>query len=91
MPQYRGKTALIITTDHGRGDGKEWTSHGEKVANAEYTWIMAMGPDTPALGERIRTGNVNNGQVAASIAALVGQDYATAQPKAQKALPDLLR
>lgn len=87
MPQYRGKTALVITTDHGRGDGKEWTSHGEKINHAENTWIMTMGPDTPALGERTNVAPVNNGQVAATIAAMIGYDYAAAQPKAQKALP----
>lgn len=91
MPQYRGKTALIITTDHGRGDGAEWTSHGEKINKAEYTWIMAMGPDTPGLGERKNAPEVNNGQVAASIAALIGFDYRASQPKAERVLADLIK
>ena len=90
MPKYRGKTTLIITTDHGRGDGGKWTSHGETVKNAEYTWMMVLGPDTPALGEMMNTGDVTNGQVASSIAKLLGFDYVKQQPKAAPALPRLL-
>jgi hypothetical protein len=90
MPKYRGKTTLIITTDHGRGDGGKWTSHGETVTNAEYTWMMVLGPDTPALGEMMNTGDVTNGQVATSIAKLLGFDYVKQQPKAAPALPRLL-
>ena len=87
MPEYRGKTTLIVTTDHGRGDGKEWTSHGSKITNAEHTWIMVMGPDTPPLGERRNAPAVTNGQVATTIAESLGEDYRAAQPKAAKALP----
>ncbi len=75
MPQYRGSTTFIITTDHGRGSGKsEWKSHGEKIEGAEYMWIAVIGPDTPALGER-NSGEVTQSQVAATVAALLGKDY----------------
>jgi len=34
--QYRGKTSLVVTVDHGRGRGpRDWTDHGEKVVGAE--------------------------------------------------------
>src|SRR5688572_5264252 len=53
MPQYMGKTSLIVTTDHGRGDTRvDWTDHGKNVPLAEYIWIAVLGPDTPALGAR---------------------------------------
>ncbi|MBX3111049.1 MAG: alkaline phosphatase family protein [Fimbriimonadaceae bacterium] len=87
MPGYRGKTTMVVTTDHGRGVGKEWTSHGQKIDRAEQTWIMVVGPDTPALGERTNVPAVTNGQVATTIAALLGQDYRAAQPKAAPVLP----
>lgn len=75
MPQYRGTTTFIITTDHGRGSGpKDWKNHGEKVEGAEYIWMAVMGPDTPALGERT-SGEVTQSQIAATIAALLGKDY----------------
>jgi hypothetical protein len=55
MPDFRGNTTLIVTADHGRGDGpKEWKNHGAKTEGAEFIWIAAIGPDTPALGERRR-------------------------------------
>ncbi len=52
MPEYRGKTALIFSTDHGRGAGRQWTDHGAKIAGAEDIWMAFLGPDTPPLGER---------------------------------------
>jgi hypothetical protein len=81
LPEYRGKTSLVITTDHGRGDGmKGWTGHGAKVAGAENIWLAALGPDTPALGERSGTAAVTQSQVAATVAALLGEDFAAAMP-----------
>jgi len=91
LPKYKNKTTLVITTDHGRGDGSEWTSHGEKITNAEHTWIMILGPDSPPLGTVRGEAGVSNGQVASSIAALLGFDYCAAQPKAAKPIPRLVR
>ncbi|MFN8370362.1 MAG: alkaline phosphatase family protein [Bacteriovoracaceae bacterium] len=53
MPGYGENTTLIFTTDHGRGDGKEWTSHGPKIAGSENIWAFIYGPDTPKLGSII--------------------------------------
>jgi hypothetical protein len=86
-PQYKDKTALVITTDHGRGSTRvDWTDHGKNVAGAEYVWIAVLGPDTPALGERENV-EATQSQVAATIAALVGEDFTAASPKAAKPLP----
>ena len=53
MPQYRGTTTFIITTDHGRGSGlTEWKEHGVEEKGSENIWIAVMGPDTAPLGER---------------------------------------
>ncbi len=51
--QYREKTTMIITTDHGRGTSPKdtWRHHGNKVSNAGQIWIAIIGPDSPALGE----------------------------------------
>jgi hypothetical protein len=86
-PQYQGKTALLVTTDHGRGNTPvDWTDHGQEVPGAEFIWIAVIGPDTPALG--VREGvEVTQSQVAATIAALVGEDFLTANPKAAQPLP----
>lgn len=75
-PQYRGKTTLLITTDHGRGvAGTQWQTHGKDVAGADQIWFAALGPDTPATGEA-RSGQLYQNQVAATLAALLGVPYA---------------
>jgi arylsulfatase A-like enzyme len=52
MPEYRGSTTLIVTSDHGRGSTlADWSRHGDKVAGADKIWLAIMGPDTPAVGE----------------------------------------
>ena len=45
MPEYAGRTSLVITTDHGRGGTKlDWTDHGKDVEGAEFMWAAVMGP-----------------------------------------------
>lgn len=83
MPEYRGTTSLVISPDHGRGvTGTDWTSHGKSVPHAEETWLAAYGPDTPARGERREAAEVHQAQVAATVAALLGEDFRAAYPKA---------
>jgi hypothetical protein len=79
---YRGSTSLVVTADHGRGDGPEWKNHGAKVAGAQDIWIAVLGPATPALGERSDAEPVTQAQVAATVAALLGEDYRKAAPAA---------
>lgn len=86
MPEYRDKTAMIIATDHGRGNGEEWKHHGEKIAGAEMVWIAALGVGVPPLGERVNTPELTLSQVAATLAALAGEDYVKAVPKAAAAI-----
>jgi len=76
IPEYRGTTTMIVTTDHGRGStGTAWRDHGERVEGAENVWIAAMGPDTPAKGERTNVERVTQSQIAGTVAALLGQTY----------------
>jgi hypothetical protein len=75
IPEYRGKTTLLITTDHGRGDPPvAWKNHDAKTAGSEFIWLGVLGPDTPALGERAEVAFGQN-QIAATIAAVLGYDY----------------
>lgn len=85
-PRTRNKTTMIVTTDHGRGWGGEWTDHGERVNGAEFIWTAVIGPDTPARGVRAQT-PVSQAQAAATIAALLGRDWQRAEPKAAPPLP----
>ena len=90
MPEYRGKTTLIVLPDHGRGEGSKWTDHGEKVPESMQTWMAFLGPDTPALGERKKTHAVTESQIAATLAALLGEEYRAAVPKAGAPIADVL-
>ena len=75
--------AFVITPDHGRGSGPvEWRNHGAAVEGAENIWLAILGPDTPPLGERTDTEAVFQNQIAATLAALLGEDYGAAVPKA---------
>lgn len=87
MPSYANRTALLVTTDHGRGETpKDWSDHGRDVPAAERTWIALLGPGVPALGVR-RSVAVTTSQIAATVAALVGEDFRVAVPAAAPALP----
>jgi hypothetical protein len=85
LPEYKGKTTLMFSTDHGRGVGPiDWRDHGQKIPASQFIWFAALGPDTPALGERRDTEELTQGQIAATLAAFLGEDYAAAVPKAAK-------
>lgn len=91
MPEYRGQTSILFTVDHGRGDSPvEWKSHGQDIARSEFIWLAAMGPDTPPLGERSDAPPLTQSQVAATLAALVGEDYCAAVPQAAPPIADVL-
>jgi hypothetical protein len=46
MDQYGRNTTLIITTDHGRGEGNGWDDHGAGIADSGNVWIYGRSPYT---------------------------------------------
>lgn len=86
-PQYANKTTLLITTDHGRGSarGRKWTSHGDEIPGADQIWIAALGPAIQPEGESKKTAQYKQGQIAATLAKLLGEEF---KPK-HAALPAL--
>lgn len=80
--QYKDKTTLIITTDHGRGDKikKEWTSHGTRIADAGEMWLAIIGPDSEPVGEVKTTGQLYQRQVATTLASLLGFQFNPGHP-----------
>jgi hypothetical protein len=91
MPEYRGNTTLIFSPDHGRGEGAEaWKTHGEKVPDSKYIWMAFLGPDTAALGERTHVPAVTQDRIAATLAALLGENYAAEVARAGKPIADVL-
>ena len=91
IEQYRDKTTIILTTDHGRGSGLEnWKHHGAKIDGSEDMWMAFLGPDTPALGERKNCDRVTQSQIAATLAAFLGKDYPAAVTHAGPPVTDAL-
>ena len=75
-PMYRGKTSLVILTDHGRGHTvDDWVSHSARITGSAEIWIAVVGPDTPNRGEEGSKGTFSQSQVAATILRLYGLDY----------------
>lgn len=71
-PQYRGKTTLLVTVDHGRGrDPHDWTNHNADIKGAEEVWFAILGPDTKPLGVRENV-NATQAMTAATVAAALG-------------------
>lgn len=90
LPEYAGKTSLVLTTDHGRGDTRvEWKNHGKDTAGSDRMWIAVLGPDTPPAGCRSDL-EVTQSQVAATVAALLGEDYHAEIPNSAAVLPDVI-
>lgn len=86
IPEMKGKTSLLVTTDHGRGSTiQDWTDHGQKVEGAEQVWMAAMGAGVEPLGVRENV-HATTSQIAATVAALVGEDYHAAVSKSAPAL-----
>jgi len=56
---------------------------------SENIWIAIMGPDTPARGERENSGTVTQAQIAATVAAFLGQDFPHEVPAAAAPLADI--
>lgn len=84
--QYKDKTTLIITTDHGRGTypKKSWKDHGDRISNAGEIWMAIIGPDTEAKGELKSEGQYYQNQVARTLVEALGEKYN--QPKAGKSI-----
>ena len=76
LPGYRGRTTLIVTSDHGRGRlSDDWSSHGRDVRGAEFIWLAMVGPETPARGEVAGSETVQQRDIAATILRALGLDY----------------
>jgi hypothetical protein len=76
-PGYANKTTLIITTDHGRGlaTGANWKHHGSNIEGSGEIWIAMIGPSVKSRGESKQQGQLYQGQLAATIAAMLGKKF----------------
>ncbi|MEQ6120295.1 alkaline phosphatase family protein [Reichenbachiella sp. MALMAid0571] len=89
--QYKNKTTLVVTTDHGRGTQPKstWKHHGDEIEGAGQIWVAVIGPDSPSLGELKSDGQVYQNQVAATVVSVLGEKYN--QPKAGKPISGAIK
>jgi len=86
VPEYRNKTTLIVTCDHGRGDKmkENWRHHGKEIVESGEIWMAVIGPDTTPAGEVSTHTQLYQKQWAPTMAALLGfefkPEHGTAEP-----------
>ncbi len=84
-PQYKNKTTLFVTVDHGRGDKKkeEWTSHNNKIEDSHEIWFAVMGPGIKSSGEMSEPVQLYQQQFAQTFAKILGYTFKADHPIAE--------
>jgi hypothetical protein len=81
--EYRGRTHILMTTDHGRGrTTADWSSHGAKIEGAERVWMAFVSPRLEQRGEWKNHPPLHTSQAAATMASWMGLDWNARRPKA---------
>lgn len=80
-PDYKGKTVLLITTDHGRGDQNklQWTSHGQKINDAHQIWYAMFGAGVNPVGEVNKAEQVYQKDLIHKVAKMTNLNFASKQ------------
>ena len=74
--QYRGRTTMLIATDHRRGQTREdWVRHGAAVEGSQYVWLAALGAGVRPLGEAASDHRLTLSDLAPTMLELAGADY----------------
>jgi hypothetical protein len=83
QPDYRGRTHLLITTDHGRGrTPADWRNHGAKAEGSGDVWIAIASPRLSKRGVWRDAPAVSTSQIAATLAGWLGVDWNAGRPGA---------
>lgn len=71
-PFYKGKTTLIVTTDHGRGKkALTWHKHGPFTKGSGDTWLALLGQGILAKGEMKSEQQIYSKQIAQTVASIL--------------------
>ena len=85
QPDYRGRTHILLTTDHGRGHtSADWRSHGAKIEGAQDVWMAFVSPRLSQRGEWKDHAPLSTNQAAATMAGWMGLDWSARRPAAGK-------
>ena len=85
QPDYKDRTHLLITTDHGRGrTSSDWRNHGAKIEGAQDVWMAFASPSMSRRGEWANHAPLTTSQIAATLAGWVGVDWNQMRPAAGK-------
>ena len=102
-PFYRGRTTLMISTDHGRGNSPDgWTRHASAagtgrldiedaaagVPGSDQIWFAAIGPSIKSRG--LVRGHWTQSQIAATALASLRLDPTRLMPQADSGMDELL-
>jgi hypothetical protein len=83
QPEYRGRTHILITTDHGRGHTTaDWRNHGATVEGAQDVWMAFVTPRMGQRGEWRAQAPLHTNQAAATMAEWMGVDWNALRPDA---------
>ncbi len=76
QPDYRDRTSILITTDHGRGRTPlDWHAHHELTADAGDTWMAFISPSWSRRGEWRNHEPLTASQVPATLIEWMGGDW----------------
>lgn len=85
QPEYRGRTHIVITTDHGRGHTRDdWRNHGANVNGSGDVWIALVSPRMPQRGPWRSHAPLSTSQIAATLASWMSVDWNALHPGAGK-------
>jgi Type I phosphodiesterase / nucleotide pyrophosphatase len=83
QPDYRGRTHILITTDHGRGrTPADWRNHGVKAPGSDEVWMAFISPRMARRGEWRDHAPLATNQVASTLAQWLGLDWKALHPAA---------
>jgi hypothetical protein len=83
QPEYRDRTSVLVTTDHGRGtSAADWRHHGAKHPGSARTWMAFVSPAMARRGEWCRHAPLTTAQAAATLIDWMGLDWTRFNPSA---------
>jgi hypothetical protein len=85
--EYRGRTHLLVTTDHGRGHNPaDWRDHRANVPGSGDVWMAFASPRMTRRGVWRDSAPLSTSQIAATLASWMGVDWIGDHPNAGRAI-----